>query len=152
MRERLWRIRLWGYDKHFPKVRELFPKVRDLFCLIKELCGQVGDLWRELHAVSAWAGEADLSGWKSRNRFWKCSFRARIYTACCTNFTSAPSRMLFSRARIYGFYFPKKVFTPSHSTRFLLIFSGFECEGLDFKVFTRTVNACERWKKQAFTR
>ncbi len=44
------------------------------------------------------------------------------------------------RARIYGFYFPKKAFTPSHNVRFLLIFIGFECEELDFKAFTRVVN------------
>ena len=40
------------------------------------------------------------------------------------------------RARIYVFYFPKKVFTHSHNARFLLIYKGFECEGFDFKVFT----------------
>ena len=43
---------------------------------------------------------------------------------------------LFTRAYIYVFYFPKKVFTHSHNARFLLIFSCFECEGFDFKVFT----------------
>ena len=56
-----------------------------------------------------------------------------------------------SRAYIYGFYFPKKVFTPSHGAHFLLIFIGFRCEGLDFKAFTRAVNAGEGLKKQAFT-
>ena len=56
-----------------------------------------------------------------------------------------------SHARIYVFYFPKKAFTPSHGTCFLLIFIAFECEGLDFQVFTLKVNACEGLKHQAFT-
>ena len=46
---------------------------------------------------------------------------------------------LFARTYI-PLYFPKKAFTPSHNVRFLLIFIGFECEGLDFKAFTRAVN------------
>ena len=33
----------------------------------------------------------------------------------------------------------KKAFTPSHRARFCLIYNGFECEGLDFQVFTSTV-------------
>ena len=33
----------------------------------------------------------------------------------------------------------KKAFTPSHRARFCMIFNGFECEGLDFQVFTSTV-------------
>ena len=45
-------------------------------------------------------------------------------------------KALFTRAYIYVFYFPKKVFTRSHNARFLLIYNGFECEGFDFKVFT----------------
>ena len=43
----------------------------------------------------------------------------------------------FLRARVYAFDFPKKVFTPSHIACFLLIFIGFWCEGLLFRVFTR---------------
>ena len=42
-----------------------------------------------------------------------------------------------SRAHVYAFDFPKKVFTPSHVVCFLLIFIGFPCEGLLFQVFTR---------------
>ena len=57
----------------------------------------------------------------------------------------------FLRARVYVFDFPKKAFTPSHGTCFLLIFIAFECEGLDFQVFTLEVNACEGLKYQAFT-
>ena len=34
------------------------------------------------------------------------------------------------------FFSPKKAFTPSHVECFLLIFMGFECEGLDFQPFT----------------
>ena len=49
-------------------------------------------------------------------------------------------KRLFSRAYIYCFYFLKKVFTPSHSVRFQLIFMGFDCEGLDFKAFTLAVS------------
>ena len=59
--------------------------------------------------------------------------------------------MRSSRARIYGFYFPKKAFTPSHGTCFLLIFMGFECEGFENKAFTWVVNACEGLKNKAFT-
>ena len=112
MRERLWRIRLWGYDKHFPKVRELFPKVRDLFCLIKELCGQVGDLWRELHAVTGLGSEADLSRWKSCILFRKCSFRARIYTVSIS----------------------RKKYSPLHTVRVFRWFSAhFSVKALFFK-------------------
>ena len=41
-----------------------------------------------------------------------------------------------TRTRIYAFNFPKNVFNPSQKVRFLLIFNGFECEGLDFQPFT----------------
>ena len=41
----------------------------------------------------------------------------------------------FSRFSI-RFLSSKKAFTPSHEGFFRLIFSGFECEGLDFQVFT----------------
>ena len=58
---------------------------------------------------------------------------------------------LFARV-IYVFYFPKKVFTPSHRARFLLNFIGSRCEGFVFQAFTRTVNACEGRKGQAFTK
>ena len=51
-----------------------------------------------------------------------------------------------SRAYIYVFYFPKKVFTPSHGVCFLLIFSSFECEGLKNKAFTRAAKYSHgRW-------
>ena len=59
--------------------------------------------------------------------------------------------MPLSRARIYGFYFPKKAFTPSHDARFRLISNELECEGLKFKAFTPRVNAGEGLKHQAFT-
>lgn len=51
--------------------------------------------------------------------------------------------VLFSRAYIYiyVFYFPEKVFTPSHGARFPLIFMGFQCEGFVFQAFTGAVNA-----------
>ena len=91
------------------------PQVLDLFFLIKELCEQVRDLWSVPHAVSGLAGQADISRQKCRNPMWRGSFRARKYTV---------------------FISSKKVFTPSHSLRFLLIFMGFDCEGLDFKAFT----------------
>ena len=94
------------------------PQVLDLFFLIKELCEQVRDLWSVPHAVSGLAGQADIPRQKCRNPMWRSSFRARIYC----------------------FYFLKKVFTPSHSVRFLLIFKGFDCEGLDFKAFTLAVS------------
>ena len=58
--------------------------------------------------------------------------------------------MPLSRARIYGFYFPKKAFTPSHDARFRLISKELECEGLKFKAFTPRVNAGEGLKHQAF--
>ena len=44
-----------------------------------------------------------------------------------------------SHTSLYAFLSAKKVFTPSHRVRFCLIFNGFECEGLDFQVFTSTV-------------
>ncbi len=59
---------------------------------------------------------------------------------------------LFARAYIYVYYFPKKVFTPSHRARFLLNFIGSRCEGFVIQAFTRTVNACEERKGQAFTK
>ena len=34
------------------------------------------------------------------------------------------------------FFTLKKAFTPSHNARFAMSIIGFECEGLDFKVFT----------------
>ena len=40
----------------------------------------------------------------------------------------------------------KKAFTPSHRARFCLIYNGFECEGFDFKVFTRSAKCSHgRW-------
>ena len=40
---------------------------------------------------------------------------------------------------LYAFFIRKKVFTHSHEGFLYLIFSRFECEGYDFKVFTATV-------------
>ena len=40
---------------------------------------------------------------------------------------------------LYAFFIRKKVFTHSHEGFLCLIFSCFECEGFDFKVFTATV-------------
>ena len=37
---------------------------------------------------------------------------------------------------LYAFLSAKKAFTPSRGARFRLIFISFECEGLDFQVFT----------------
>ncbi len=51
--------------------------------------------------------------------------------------------LVYARVRVYHFYFPKKAFTPSHGVRFLLIFSGSDCEGLKNKVFTQAANTCE---------
>ena len=56
-----------------------------------------------------------------------------------------------TRARIYGFNFPKKVFTPSHGARFLLIFKGFKCEGFEIKAFTHGKATVKGWREQAFT-
>ena len=40
---------------------------------------------------------------------------------------------------LYAFLSAKKAFTPSRGARFRLIFISFECEGLDFQVFTTAV-------------
>ena len=51
-------------------------------------------------------------------------------------------KQLFPQAftRFYTLFLSaKKRFNPSHNARFLLIYKGFECEGLDFQVFTSTV-------------
>ena len=87
------------------------------------------------------------------DKSWSCFKKSRT---CEENFTQCSAwqakrkirlkkvksilRMHFSRARIYGFYFPKKAFTPSHNVRFLLIFIGFWCEGFVFQAFTLAVN------------
>ena len=55
-----------------------------------------------------------------------------------------------TRARIL-FIFPQKSIHPSHSVRFQLIFTCFECEGLKFKPFTPAVKCCEGLKNRAFT-
>ena len=72
-----------------------------------------------LHVTSGLTSEAVLSCWISRHLFWICPLPARIYV----------------------FISPKKHSPPSHRACFILIFSGFWCEGLDFKTFTRAVNA-----------
>ena len=60
--------------------------------------------------------------------------------------------MRFTRAFYTVFVPSKKSFIPSQSAYFRLVFSVFWFEGLDFKAFTRTVNACEGRKEQAFHR
>ena len=103
-------------------------QVRDLFCLIKDLCETVGDLWRVHLAVSGRAGKVNHSCWKSPNMYREDAFYARTYI-----------QLLF----------PKKTFTLSHGACSLLIFNGFECEGLDFKAFTQTVPCGERsWRAE----
>ena len=117
--------RFWDRAMPYLKVRELISQVQDLFCLLKDLCEIVGDLWREPHAESCLADDADKSRWISCNQFWSCLSRARI---------------------IYVFYFLKIAFTLHTACVLLLIFIGLECEGLDFKVFTWAVKHSHgRW-------
>ena len=112
----------------FCLIKDLFCLIRDLFCLIKDLCETVGDLWRVHLAVSGRAGKVNHSRWKSPNLYREDAFYARTYI-----------QLLF----------PKKTFTPSHGACSLLIFNGFECEGLDFKAFTQTVPCGERsWRAE----
>ena len=121
------KFRMWkGNVMPFPQVRELYGQVLDLFCQFKDLCGQVQELcgqvagfWRGLHVMFGRTSEAVLSRWTCRYLFWICPLRTRIYV----------------------FISPKKHSPPSHRACFILIFSGFWCEGLDFKIFTRAVNA-----------
>ena len=47
-----------------------------------------------------------------------------------------PLTALMFHSSIYAFFTLKKAFTPSHNARFAMSIIGFECEGLDFKVFT----------------
>ena len=87
----------------FKKVRELFAQVLDLFCLIKELCRQVGDLWRELHVASGWAGEVDKSRWQPQSVL----------------------KNVLSRAYIYGLRFPEKSIHPFTQSAFPVDFHRF---------------------------
>ena len=48
-------------------------------------------------------------------------------------------------------YFPEKAFTSFTQSLFLFDFQRFWCEGLDFKAFTRAVNARDGRRKQTFT-
>ena len=64
--------------------------------------------------------------------------RASARNACCIH----SQKHLFPQkvhTLLYAFLSAKKAFTPSHRARFCLIYNGFECEGLDFQVFTSTV-------------
>ena len=127
---KLLKFRMWrSDDMPFPQARKLFPQVR-------ELCGTSPGVVRTshrvvkgLHVTSGLTSEAVLSRWISRHLFWICPLRTRIYV----------------------FISPKKHSPPSHRACFILIFSGFWCEGLDFKTFTRAVNAWRGRRKQTFT-
>ena len=62
-----------------------------------------------------------------------------MWDKLCQDFSRLRALYFPNNAVLYAFISAKKVFTPSHRVRFCLIFNGFECEGLDFQVFTSTV-------------
>ena len=62
-----------------------------------------------------------------------------MWDKLCQDFSRLRALYFPNNAVLYAFISAKKVFTPSHRARFCLIFNGFECEGLDFQVFTSTV-------------
>ena len=62
-----------------------------------------------------------------------------MWDKLCQDFSRLRALYFPNNAVLYAFISAKKVFTPSRRVRFCLIFSGFECEGLDFQVFTTAV-------------